>query len=122
MGGSRGLKKANRNIVRYYDYTKHNHQVRVGCLEETDHLFTYFRGCVQHAYLPYQHGSLSLYYTSPPMDQTPEIVSPDFKPSVIQLITMKLSMHLLLVLPYSCFCGFKIFEKFPPPCGPDPRN
>ena len=25
-------------------------------------LFIYFRACVQHAYLPYQHGSLPLYY------------------------------------------------------------
>ena len=42
----------------------------------------------------------------PPESWTPEIGSPDFKPTYIRLITMKLAIYLLRVLPLGCLLEF----------------
>ena len=50
-----------------------------------------------------------------PMDQTSEIGSPDFKPTYIHQITMKLAISLLLVLPHKLFFEFSKHSKNSPP-------
>ena len=52
-------------------------------------------------------------YPLPLMDRTPEIDSPDFKPTYILPITIELAMRLLLVLPHGwIFEFFKNLKKF----------